>query len=153
MRVFGNLCYLIIVISDHRYPTQISSLVDTYHIALLMGSNDFFYYFRNNLHCLPFYGNGLKPFFPNHQIGTYYFVLLLLGSTFPMQEDLPPSPQHPRSPFPDALLSSTSCTSAPLSPPLLDLGVDIQAELEKDVSELDFTLLDSQGKKPPCVAL
>lgn len=66
------------------------------------------------------------------------------GSTSPLQGDLPPSPQHPRSPFPDALLSSTSCTSAPLSPPLLDLGVDIQAELEKDVSELDFTLLDPQ---------
>ena len=71
-----------------------------------------------------------------------------------MQEDLPHSPQHPGSPFPDALLSSTSCTSAPPSPALLDLGgVDIQAELEKDVSELDFTLLDPQGKKRPCVAL
>lgn len=79
--------------------------------------------------------------------------LSLLGSPSPMQEDLPHSPQHPGSPFPDALLSSTSCTSAPLSPPLLDLGVDIQAELEKDVSELDFMLLDPQGKKRPCVAL
>lgn len=63
-----------------------------------------------------------------------------------MEEDLPPSPQHPGSPFPDALLSSTSCTSAPLSPPLLDLGVDIQAELEKDAPDLDFALLDPQGK-------
>lgn len=74
-----------------------------------------------------------------------FFFLLLLGSPPPMQEDLY-SPQHPGSPFPDALLSSTSCTSAPLSPPLLDLGVDIQAELEKEAPDLDFSLLDSQGK-------
>ena len=63
-----------------------------------------------------------------------------------MQTDDMLSPQHPGSPFPDALLSSTSCTSAPLSPPLLDLGVDIQAELEKEAPDLDFALLDSQGK-------
>ena len=62
-----------------------------------------------------------------------------------MQDDLY-SPQHPGSPFPDAFLSSTSCTSAPLSPPLLDLGVDIQAELEREAPDLDFTLLDPQGK-------
>ena len=56
------------------------------------------------------------------------------------------SPQQPGSPFPDAFLSSTSCTSAPLSPPLLDLGVDIQAELEREAPDLDFALLDPQGK-------
>lgn len=73
------------------------------------------------------------------------FFLLLLGSPSPVQ-DVMYSPQHPGSPFPDALLSSTSCTSAPLSPPLLDLGVDIQAELENDAPDLDFMLLDPQGK-------
>jgi len=62
-----------------------------------------------------------------------------------MQDDLY-TPQHPGSPFPDAFLSSTSCTSAPLSPPLLDLGVDIQAELEREAPDLDFALLDPQGK-------
>ena len=79
-------------------------------------------------------------------LGTYcFFFLLLLGSPPPMQDDLF-SPQHPGSPFPDAFLSSTSCTSAPLSPPLLDLGVDIQAELEREAPDLDFALLDPQGK-------
>lgn len=86
----------------------------------------------------------------NYQLGTYCFFLLLSGSPSPIQGDQPPSPQHPGSPFPDALLSSTSCTSAPLSPPLLDLGVDIQAELEKDAPELDFMLLDPQGKMALC---
>lgn len=86
-------------------------------------------------------------FFKAFKLGLTIFFLLLLGSTSPLQDDQSLSPQHPRSPFPDALLSSTSCTSAPLSPTLLDLGVDIQAELEKDVSELDLTLLDPQGKK------
>ena len=75
----------------------------------------------------------------------FFFFLLLLGSPSPMQDDLY-SPQHPGSPFPDAFLSSTSCTSAPLSPPLLDLGVDIQAELEREAPDLDFALLDPQGK-------
>lgn len=79
-------------------------------------------------------------------LGTYcFFFLLLLGSPSPMQDELF-SPQHPGSPFPDAFLSSTSCTSAPLSPPLLDLGVDIQAELEREAPDLDFALLDPQGK-------
>lgn len=86
-------------------------------------------------------------YFKAFKLGLTIFFLLLLGSTSPLQDDQSLSPQHPRSPFPDALLSSTSCTSAPLSPTLLDLGVDIQAELEKDVSELDLTLLDPQGKK------
>lgn len=58
--------------------------------------------------------------------------------------------QHPSSPFlADALLSSaTSCTSTPMSPEepeFFGLGVDIQAELEKDAPELsDFMLLDPQ---------
>ena len=79
-------------------------------------------------------------------LGTYwFFFLLLLGCPSPMQDDLY-TPQHPGSPFPDAFLSSTSCTSAPLSPPLLDLGVDIQAELEREAPDLDFALLDPQGK-------
>lgn len=64
--------------------------------------------------------------------------------------------QHPSSPFlADALLSSaTSCTSTPMTPEepeLFDLGVDIQAELEKDAPELsDFMLLDPQGKMTLC---
>lgn len=64
--------------------------------------------------------------------------------------------QHPLSPFlADALLSSaTSCTSTPMTPEepeLFDLGVDIQAELEKDAPELsDFMLLDPQGKITLC---
>lgn len=84
-------------------------------------------------------------FLQTHSELTVFFFLLLLGSPSPMQDDLY-SPQHPGSPFPDAFLSSTSCTSAPLSPPLLDLGVDIQAELEREAPDLDFTLLDPQGK-------
>lgn len=71
-----------------------------------------------------------------------WFLLFLVGPTD--SQDGSFSPQQSGSPFLDDALSSTSCTSAPMSPNILDLGVDLQVDLENDVPDLKF--LDSQGK-------